>query len=99
MFRRTCGDDSCAFYVAHEAAGAAERPAFPAPSRFFWGWCLARPGQIMPRECEAVAQILDRHSGPRLLARVRNPYSRWRLQILGSPLAAPRNDGVAVWQL
>lgn len=32
--RRTCSHDSCAFFTAHEAAGAFVAPAFPAPSLF-----------------------------------------------------------------
>jgi hypothetical protein len=33
MFRPTCGDYACVLSLfAHKAAGAAKRPAFPAPS-------------------------------------------------------------------
>src|ERR1700761_7190082 len=34
MFGVPVVSNSCAFFTAHEAAGAVERPAFPAPSEF-----------------------------------------------------------------
>jgi hypothetical protein len=58
-FRRTCGDLLvCFFHFAREAAGAIERPAFPAPS-IFRGTLVCKPrAHFTPRECEAVSGIV-----------------------------------------
>jgi hypothetical protein len=51
MMRRTCGDYSCAFFTAHEAAGAVVAPGFPCALHGERGHINnAKPGQIVPRE-------------------------------------------------
>src|SRR4051794_34369286 len=55
-----------------------------------------RPVISLPRCLDAslINRIYLRHSGMRLLAQARNPYSRWWLWIPGSlVLLALRNDG------
>jgi hypothetical protein len=64
--------NSCAFYTAHEAAGATSiRSSLRPPlSR---DTLLAKLGRNAPREREGMSPIRDRHSVTRLLARARNP--------------------------
>jgi hypothetical protein len=51
MFRRTSGDYArVLFCFAREAAGAVERPAFPAPSLFQGDTLDASLGHFAPRE-------------------------------------------------
>src|SRR5579871_190500 len=57
-FGLTCGGlTRMLFPFAYEAMGAAEHPAFPAPSRFR-GRCFAQLGQIMPRECGRMLGVI-----------------------------------------
>src|SRR5215468_7555906 len=43
MLRLTCGEYACVrSHVAHKAAGAAQHPAFPAPSSLWRTWFLAK---------------------------------------------------------
>ncbi len=42
-------------FLLHGAHGCNRHPAFPAPSEFQGGNALAKPGQIVPQECEVVA--------------------------------------------
>ena len=46
MFRLTCSFELVCFFTAHEAMGAAERPAFPAPSLLSRADDDASPGHI-----------------------------------------------------
>ena len=54
--------NSCAFLVAHEAAGAAKHPAFPAPS-VFEDVVLAKLGHVVSRECEIMSKHVMQASG------------------------------------
>jgi hypothetical protein len=59
--------------------GCIGHPAFPAPSYYFRGQDHASPGPIVPRECEAVSDALERApiSSPRHRPRMRTiQYSR-----------------------
>src|SRR5581483_9885804 len=59
-FGNTCSDYArLLFPFANEAAGAVERPAFPAPSAFRRDTVLQSPGRILPRECRLTSPPLS----------------------------------------
>jgi hypothetical protein len=53
VFRWTCGDYSCAFYLCTRGCGCNGHPAFPAPSDFR-GEGFAQLGRVALRECGRV---------------------------------------------
>src|SRR5258708_32021181 len=45
LFRWTCGDYSCAFYLCTRGCGCTGHPAFPTPSFFLGGWFMQNSGE------------------------------------------------------
>jgi hypothetical protein len=67
---RTCGEYSCVLpFIAHKAAGAAQHPAFPAPSAFSRDIADAELGRLQPRERSIVFTRAAAHPSRHIAAR------------------------------